>query len=89
MKKFFGSFFAGLVIGLPLAFWWIGYESITYSQLNFVGVDEVIVREMDFNFVFYASLLVVAIAAALFVLWSWVDKKREERFYRDYTDNSK
>ncbi|WP_203339963.1 hypothetical protein [Planococcus beijingensis] len=89
MKKFFGSLFGGLVLGLPLAYWWIGYDSITYSQFNLAGVDEVIVREMDFDFVFYASLLVVAIAAALFALWSWMEKKREDRFYRNDSGNSK
>ena len=82
MRKVFGSVLGGLLIGLPLAFWWIGYDGITYSQLNVAGVDEVRVREMDFDFVFYASLLVVAIAAVLYVIWSWIDKKREERFYR-------
>ncbi|MDN3426627.1 hypothetical protein QL992_14410 [Microbacterium sp. APC 3898] len=80
MKKFFGSLFGGLVLGLPLAYWWIGYDSITYSQFNLAGVDEVIVREMDFDFVFYASLLVVAIAAALFIFWSWVEKKKRRTF---------
>lgn len=89
MKKLFGSLFGGLVLGLPLAYWWIGYDSITYSQFNLAGVDEVIVREMDFDFVFYASLLVVAIAAALFIFWSWVEKKSEERFYRNDSGNSK
>lgn len=89
MKKFFGSLFGGLVLGLSLAYWWIGYDSITYSQFNLAGVDEVIVREMDFDFVFYASLLVVAITAVLFVLWSWVEKKREDRFYRNDPGNSK
>ncbi|MGH2317943.1 hypothetical protein ACRC6Q_09235 [Planococcus sp. SE5232] len=88
MRKFLGSLIGGLLAGLPLAFWWIGYESITYSQLNLSGVDEVVVREMDFDFVFYASLLVVGIAAVIYSIWSWVDKRREERFYRDYKKDS-
>ncbi|AIY05460.1 hypothetical protein Plano_1495 [Planococcus sp. PAMC 21323] len=89
MKKFFVSLFGGLLIGLPLAFWWIGYETISYSQLNVTGVDEVIVREMDFDFVFYASLLVVAIAAIIYFVWSFISKKRDEKFYRDYDKNRK
>lgn len=89
MKKFVGSLLGGLLAGLPLAFWWIGYESITYSQLNLAGVDEVVVREMDFDFVFYASLLVVGIAAIIYSIWSWIDKKREARFYRDYKKDSR
>lgn len=88
MKKFFGSVLGGLLIGLPLAFWWIGYEEITYSQLNVAGVDEVVVREMDFDFVFDASILVVASAAVIYVIWFLLDKKREERFYRDYRKDS-
>lgn len=88
MKKFVGSLLGGLLAGLALAFWWIGYESITYSQLNLAGVDEVVVREMDFDFVFYASLLVVGIAAIIYSIWSWIDKKRDERFYRDYKKGS-
>ena len=78
MKKFFGSLFGGLVLGLPLAYWWNDYDSITYSQFNLAGVDEVIVREMDFDFVFYASLLVVAIAAALFIKPRFIRKRRSQ-----------
>lgn len=89
MKKFFGSLLGGLVIGLPLSFWWIGYDSISYSQFNVAGEDEVLVREMDFDFVFYATLLVAVVAASIYVLWSWIDRKREERFYRDDRNNSK
>lgn len=87
MKKFFVSLFGGCLIGLPLAFWWIGYESISYSQLNVAGVDEVIVREMDFDFVFYASLLVVTIAAIIYFVWSVIDRKRDEAFYQDDKNN--
>lgn len=89
MKKFFGSLLGGLVIGLSLSFWWIGYDSISYSQFNVAGEDEVLVREMDFDFVFYATLLVAVVAASIYVLWSWIDRKREERFYRDDRNNSK
>ncbi|ANU13101.1 hypothetical protein B481_0444 [Planococcus halocryophilus Or1] len=89
MKKFFGSLLGGGLIGLPLAFWWIGYEEISYSLLNVAGVEEVIVREMDFDFVFYASLLVFAIAAIIYFVWSLIDRKREETFYRDYDKNRK
>lgn len=89
MKKFFGSLFSGLLIGLPLAFWWIGYEGITYSQLNVAGVEEIIVHEMDFDFAFYSSLLVAAIAILIYFTWSWIERKREERFLREYQNNSK
>lgn len=89
MKKFLGSLLGGFVIGLPLSFWWIGYEDITYSQLNLAGADEVIVREMDFDFVFYASLIIIAIATVIYLVWSKVHKRREEQFYRDYRNNSK
>ncbi|ANU10997.1 hypothetical protein A1A1_07869 [Planococcus antarcticus DSM 14505] len=85
MKKFFGS----LLIGLPLAFWWIGYEDITYNQLNVSGVEKVVVRKMDFDFVFYASLLVIAIAAVTYLVWSEINKKREEQFYQNYRKDSK
>lgn len=89
MKKFFGSLLGGFVIGLPLAVWWIGYESIPYSQFNVAGVEEVIVHEMDFDFVFYATLLVAGSAAIVYAIWSWVDRKREERFTRGYRNGSK
>lgn len=89
MRKFFGSLLGGLLIGLPLAFLWIGYEGITYSQMNVAGVEEVIVHEMDFDFVFYSSLLVVAIAVIIYLIWNFINKKREERFLREYQNNSK
>ncbi|MCH4827241.1 hypothetical protein [Planococcus halocryophilus] len=37
----------------------------------------------------YASLLVVALAAIIYFVWSLIDRKREETFYRDYDKNRK
>lgn len=65
MKKFFGSSLGGLVIGLPLSFWWFGYEEITYIHYNRAGIEEKIVREMDFDFFFNASLLMAGIAIVM------------------------
>ncbi|MDQ0427304.1 hypothetical protein QOZ98_000129 [Planomicrobium stackebrandtii] len=88
MKKFFGSLLGGFIIGLLLAYWWIGYDSILYSQFNVAGEDEVMVCEMDFDFVFYATLLAAA-AAAMYAIWSWIERKREEASYRDYRNRPK
>ncbi|WP_142829550.1 hypothetical protein [Planococcus soli] len=57
-----------VIIWRMLALWWMSYDSVRYSQFNVAGEDEVIVREMDFDFVFYATLLAEAAAVGMYAI---------------------
>lgn len=82
MKKIFFSALGGLVSGLILSFILFDYQSSSISYLNRAGVDQV-VREMDFEFVFNTSLMVIGISILIFLIWSFVDKKKNEKFLKD------
>lgn len=83
MKKLFFSILGGLSLGLVLSFILFNYQSSSISHLNRAGVDQV-VREMDFEFVFNASLLVIGISILIFSIWSFIDKKKDEKFLKNY-----
>ncbi|WP_372867593.1 hypothetical protein [Planomicrobium okeanokoites] len=88
MKKSFLSILGGLVLGLILAFLLFDYQSSWSTHLNRAGVDQ-IVDEMDFDFVFNSSLLVIGISILIFLVWSFVDKKRDEKFLKDHESGRK
>ena len=88
MKKAFLSILGGLVLGLILSFLLFDYQSSWSTHLNRAGVDQ-IVNEMDFDFVFNSSLLVIGISILIFLVWSFVDKKRDEKFLKDYESGRK
>lgn len=88
MKKIFFSILGGLVLGLILSFLLFDYESSWTSHLNRAGVDQ-IVNEMDFDFVFNSSLLVIGISILIYLIWNFVDKKKDEKFLKEYESNRK
>ncbi|PKH12140.1 hypothetical protein [Planomicrobium sp. MB-3u-38] len=88
MKKIFLSILGGLVLGLILSFLLFDYESSWTSHLNRAGVDQ-IVNEMDFDFVFNSSLLVIGISILIYLIWSFVEKKKDEKFLKEYESNRK
>ncbi|RAZ69612.1 hypothetical protein [Planococcus maitriensis] len=88
MKKFFLSIAGGLALGLILSFSFMDYESSWTHHIQRAGVDQV-VEEMDFEFVFIASLLVLGISALIFLVWSFVEKKKDEKFIRDFENDKK
>lgn len=87
MKKFFFSLMGGVVLGLILSFILFDYESSWTMYLNRAGANQV-VNEMDFDFVHNSSLIVIGISIVIYAIWSWVDKKKDEQFMREY-ENSK
>lgn len=88
MKKAFLSILGGLVLGLILAFILFDYQSSWSTHLNRAGVDQ-IVNEMDFDFVFNSSLLVIGISILIFLVWNFVEKKKDEEFLKDYESGRK
>ena len=83
MKKILLSLSGGLVFGLILSFLFWDYRGSTYDVKNQAGVDRTI-REMDFDFIFKSSLLVIAIAVIIYLLWSYFDKKKHEKFLEEF-----
>ena len=88
MKKFFLSIVGGLLIGLILSFSFMDYESSWSHHIQRAGVDQM-VEEMNFDFVFTASLLVVGISILIFAVWSFIEKKKDEKFLRDFENDKK
>jgi len=39
---------------------------------------------MDFDFVFTASLLIIVISVLIFAVWSFIEKKKDEKFVREF-----
>lgn len=88
MKKLFFSMLGGLVIGLILSFILLDYQSSWTTYINRAGANQV-VNEMDFDFVFNASLMVIGISILIFLFWSFIDKKKDEKFLKDYESSKK
>ena len=75
MKKFSFSILGGIIIGLILAFVLMDYEDISYQLMDRGSSEYRSVSEMDFNFVFNASMLVFGVAILIFIVWSFVERK--------------
>ncbi|RLQ91394.1 hypothetical protein [Planomicrobium sp. Y74] len=88
MKKISFSILGGLLLGLVLSFSLFNYQNSSKSYLNRAGVDQ-ISGEMDFDFVFNASLMVIGISILIFTIWSFVDRKKDEKFLKDYESSRK
>jgi|GEM_PF-2462150 len=88
MKKFALSLVGGIVIGLILSFVFWDYQGFTYEILNQAGIDRTI-SEMDFDFVFKASLLSLVATILIYLLWNFFDKKKHEKFVEEFNRNKK
>lgn len=88
MKKFSFSFLGGIVIGAILSFFFWDYSAPTFEVINDTGEDYT-VTEMDFDFVFNASLLILAFSVLLYVIWTFADKKKDEKFLVEYERDKK
>lgn len=85
MKKILLSLSGGLLFGLFLSFIFWDYRGSTYEVKNQAGVDRII-REMDFDFVFRSSLLVIVLTILFYIIWSFVEKKKHEKFLERFHD---
>ena len=88
MKKFFLSTAGGLVLGLILSFTFMDYESSWMHHTQRAGVDQV-VKEMDFDFVFFSTILVLVISILIFAVWTFIEKKKDESFIRNLENDKK
>ena len=75
MKKFPLSLLGGVIIGLIVSFLLMDYEDIRYEVRNLGGIESRWIRELDFDFIFNASSLVIGISILIFVIWDFVEKR--------------
>lgn len=75
MRKFSFSILGGIILGLILAFILMDYENISYQLMDRGSSEYRSVSEMDFNFLFNASILVFGVATLIFIVWSFVERK--------------
>lgn len=83
MRKFMFSLSGGLIIGLILSFIFWDYQGPAYEFINRAGADQTI-YEWDFDFVYNSSLLVIAIIVLIYLTWTYIDKKRDEKFLEEF-----
>ncbi|ANU10852.1 hypothetical protein A1A1_01443 [Planococcus antarcticus DSM 14505] len=84
MKKMFISLLGGLILGIISSFIFMDYQKISYEVIGLGGVDERTIKDIDFEFAFNASLLVIGFTILIFVIWTYIDKKKDEKFYKNY-----
>jgi len=78
MRKFSFSLLGGIIIGLIISFVLMDYEDMSYHLMDRGSTEYRSVSEMDFNFVFNASLLVMGVAILIFIVWSFLERKYSE-----------
>lgn len=88
MKKILLSITGGLLLGLTLSFVFWDYRGSTYEVKNQAGVNRTI-SEMDFDFIFRSSLLVIGTAVIIYLIWSYINKKNHEKFVEKFNADKK
>lgn len=79
MKKFSLSLLGGIIIGLVLSFVLMDYKDMSFKIMDQGSTEYRRVREMDFDFVFNASLLVIGSSIVLFFIWTFIEKKFDKK----------
>ncbi|QBP42768.1 hypothetical protein [Paenisporosarcina antarctica] len=79
MKKISMSLISGAIIGLVISFLLMDYKDVRYEILNQSGIESRWVREMDFDFVFNAYILVIGSSIVLFIIWTFIEKKFDKK----------
>ena len=83
MKKFGLSLLGGGVLGIILSFVFMDYQKISYEVLHQAGVAKRTVKDLDFEFVFNASLLILGFTVVIYVLWTYIEKKNDDAVYNE------
>jgi hypothetical protein len=74
LKKISFSLLGGVLIGLAISFVLMDYKDMSFEILDQGGIESRWIREMDFDFVFNASLLVIGTSILLFVICTFIEK---------------
>ena len=75
MRKLSLSLLGGTITGLIVSFTLMDYRDIKYEIRNQGGIESRWIREMDFDFVFNASALIIEISVLIFVIWTFIEKR--------------
>ena len=75
MRKLSLSLLGGTITGLIVSFTLMDYRDIKYEIRNQGGIESRWIREMDFDFVFNASALIIGISVLIFVIWTFIEKR--------------
>ena len=75
MKKFSLSIFAGLIIGGFVSSLFMDYKNQGYEIINYYGIETFKVNELDFNFLFNATIIVFALSTLFFIIWTVIEKR--------------
>lgn len=84
MKKFSFSLLGGIGIGTILSFFFWDYSGATFEVINDAG-ENYTIQEMDFGFVFNASLTILAFSILIYLVWTVADQKKHAKFLAEYT----
>ena len=74
MNKFVLSILAGIIIGGLLSFLFMDYQNQGYEITDYHGIESFKVNELDFNFLFNATIIVVILSVLIFISWTLVEK---------------
>ena len=83
MKKFTFSLLGGILIGVILSLFLWDYSGARYEVIDDAGADYTI-KEMDFDFVFNAFLLILVFTILIYLIWTFIDKKKHEKFLEEF-----
>lgn len=84
MKKFGLSLLGGSVLGIILSVVFMDYQKTGYEVLHQAGVAKRTVKDADFEFLFNASLLVLGFTIVIYVIWTYIEKKKDNAFYNEF-----
>lgn len=68
--KIFLSLLGGLIIGGLLSFVFLDYQNQDYTIQNYYGIDNHTVKELDFNFMFKATLIIGGVSIMIYLIWT-------------------
>lgn len=84
MKKFILSLVSGSAIGIILSFIFMDYQKTGYEIHDQAGIAKRTVKDMDFEFVFNASLLILGFTVIIYFIWTYIEKKKDDAFYNKF-----
>lgn len=75
MKKFSLSILAGLIIGGFISSLFMDYKNQGYEIMNYYGIETFKVNELDFDFLFNSTIIVITLSILFFIIWTLIEKK--------------
>jgi hypothetical protein len=77
MKKIMVSILSGLFIGGTLIFFFLESNPSSYVIINQGGIEERVVKEWDYDFLFNSSVIIILVTILTYGIWRVIEKKRD------------